>query len=144
MPSLIGPKDPVERIYFRSHWDDNMCLVWDGAKTPGGYGVFRVDGKYVYTHRFMYETFHGKVPDRLVVDHACRNKPCCNPFHLRPLTLVENFMVDGCNALKTHCPRGHEYNDNNTYRYPSGHRRCRECMRESDRKRMLRKRRADL
>lgn len=31
------------------------------------------------------------------------------------------------NAEKTHCPRGHEYDDSNTYLAPSGRRFCRAC-----------------
>ena len=33
------------------------------------------------------------------------------------------------NAAKTHCPQGHEYNEDNTYRYGNG-RYCRTCRRE--------------
>lgn len=31
------------------------------------------------------------------------------------------------NALKTHCPRNHEYTEENTYISPSGWRQCRQC-----------------
>ena len=33
------------------------------------------------------------------------------------------------NAAKTHCPQGHEYTEDNTYRYGNG-RYCRSCSRE--------------
>lgn len=36
-----------------------------------------------------------------------------------------SFMRD-----KTHCPRGHEYNDENTYQRPNGSRVCKVCRRE--------------
>lgn len=32
-------------------------------------------------------------------------------------------------ARVTHCPEGHEYTPENTYRYPAGNRACRECRR---------------
>lgn len=32
------------------------------------------------------------------------------------------------NASVTHCPQGHEYNEENTYRPPSGGRKCRTCQ----------------
>lgn len=36
---------------------------------------------------------------------------------------------------RTHCPQGHTYSDENTYRTPSGHRRCKECNRQRARDR---------
>lgn len=33
------------------------------------------------------------------------------------------------NAVKTHCPKGHEYTEENTYRNPQGRRWCRACSR---------------
>ena len=42
-----------------------------------------------------------------------------------------------CRA-KTHCPRGHPYDAENTYRRANGHRCCRECERERCRKRNAR------
>lgn len=35
-------------------------------------------------------------------------------------------------SSKTHCPQGHEYTPENTYRKPSGGRRCRTCHRDSN------------
>lgn len=37
--------------------------------------------------------------------------------------------VDPHSALKTHCPRSHEYTTSNTYTDTKGNRRCRECKR---------------
>lgn len=34
---------------------------------------------------------------------------------------------------RTHCPRGHEYNEINTFKASDGHRSCRACMREGAR-----------
>lgn len=43
-------------------------------------------------------------------------------------------------ALRSHCPRGHEYTPENTYKKPgSGHRECRTCQRERLRKKRLSK-----
>lgn len=33
-------------------------------------------------------------------------------------------------ANRTHCPKGHEYTPENTYRYPGGNRACNECRRQ--------------
>jgi hypothetical protein len=35
------------------------------------------------------------------------------------------------NAAKTHCPRGHPYDDANTYISPRGSRICRKCRSEA-------------
>lgn len=35
------------------------------------------------------------------------------------------------NRLKTHCPRGHPYEEDNLYIHPKGNRRCRECKHEA-------------
>ena len=32
---------------------------------------------------------------------------------------------------KTHCPNGHPYDEANTYRYPNGQRKCRQCKRQN-------------
>lgn len=37
------------------------------------------------------------------------------------------------NAHKTHCPRGHAYDEGNTYTSSSGKRNCRACRREQTR-----------
>lgn len=36
--------------------------------------------------------------------------------------------------MKTHCPQGHPYDNENTYISPKGDRRCRTCNREKHRK----------
>lgn len=46
------------------------------------------------------------------------------------------------NAIKTHCPQGHLYDEVNTKYAPDGSRKCRTCLRERDRARSGRKRKA--
>lgn len=46
-------------------------------------------------------------------------------------------------AEKTHCPKGHPYDEENTYLIPGGGRGCKECMREHTRKRRRRLRAAN-
>jgi hypothetical protein len=41
------------------------------------------------------------------------------------------------NAAKTHCPNNHAYDDDNTYRSPSGRRHCRACQRERTQQKSL-------
>lgn len=46
-------------------------------------------------------------------------------------------------ATRTHCPHGHPYDQDNTYRAPGrGHRKCRQCMRSQARRTNERRRAA--
>lgn len=111
---------------------DSGCWLWTGA-TGRGYGLFQLKGKLVIAHRFAYQRLRGAVPEELQLDHLCRNRACCNPDHLEPVTCRENLLRSpitqaGKNARKTHCDNGHEFTKENTYRW-KGHRQCRECNR---------------
>jgi hypothetical protein len=109
----------------------NGCWLWTGAKTSRGYANFTVDGRTTYAHRASYEHFVSPVPDGMVLDHLCRVRGCVNPDHLEPVSHAMNVARgEGGqhNAIKTHCPRGHEYAGGNLYVQPStGGRKCRAC-----------------
>lgn len=75
---------PKERTFFD-------CWPWQKARQSAGYGVIsRPDGSTGLAHRVIYEFLVGPVPKELDLDHLCRNKPCCNPAHLEPVTRGEN------------------------------------------------------
>lgn len=46
------------------------------------------------------------------------------------LELYKKQIPPKLNQLKTHCKYGHEFNEENTYYYPNGHRMCRICHKE--------------
>ena len=114
------------------------CWLWGGATFDkgkyGSYGGFQLARrKFVSAHRLSYEMHTGPIPEGFVVDHTCRVKMCVNPQHLRAVTpqinvLENNESVCSLNARKTHCWRGHAFDEENTKLVPGG-RECRECRR---------------
>jgi hypothetical protein len=58
--------------------------------------------------------------------HVCENRGCVrvHPDHV----VISNYKHRGkAKKDKTHCPRGHEYNERNTYIDGKGYRQCRVC-----------------
>lgn len=128
----------IERFFSRIERLENFCWKWTGTVGSRGYGLIggRLKEEQFYVHRIAFETFREPIPEGMTVDHRCKFKLCVNPFHLRLLTLSEN-AIDG-NAFhkaKTHCPKGHPYDAENTIirHLPGGTlgRGCRECARIS-------------
>lgn len=110
------------------------CIVYSGPKknTVAGYGsFFKGKGKYWLAHRLSYAIFVGPLVDDLCIDHMCKNHSCVNPAHLQQVTRAENTMLGDAppakNKRKTHCLRGHEFNEQNTRYYAAGYRACRAC-----------------
>lgn len=112
------------------------CWEWTGCKNRDGYGHAKYRGKVCRTHRLAYEHMVGPIPTGLELDHLCRNTSCVNPSHLDPVTHAENIRrgdVGKNESTKTHCPYGHEYSVENTYKNPKGGRNCRSCRRQRKR-----------
>jgi hypothetical protein len=106
------------------------CWEWTGSDNGNGYGRPRVDGKNQLVHRYAYTVLVGPIPPGLQIDHLCRNRRCCNPDHLEPVTNLENSLRSD-RATRTHCARGHPLSgDNLILKKPGerGRRRCRACF----------------
>lgn len=82
------------------------CWTWTRAVQSRGYGSVGYRGKTWSTHKLAYELLVGPIPDGLQIDHLCRNKRCCNPGHLEPVTGKVN-VGRTVEATKTHCVHGH-------------------------------------
>ncbi len=155
---MILSSRELERLFNKIKISPS-CWVWMGAtknsdknRSGGGkYGVLTIKYKNYQAHRIIYVLFKGEILKGLEIDHLCRNTLCVNPEHLEAVTHSENmkrgtahYRVVEINTKKTHCPKGHEYNKENTYR-PKGslnERHCRECNRIKSREYQSRLRKA--
>lgn len=96
--------------------------------------------------RFVWQWLHGEpVPEGMFVCHRCDNKRCINGNHLflgTPKENTQDMLSKGRGGYqkRTHCPRGHPYDEVNTYWTLKGHRGCRECHRIVKRVDYLRRR----
>ena len=127
----------MDRFWSKAEKTDG-CWLWTAATQKGGYGRFRLNGRLECAHRVSYELTKGDIPEGLQIDHLCRNASCVNPDHLEAVSQQENIKRGEAGLYlkeRTHCPSGHEYSSENTYVDPKGHRFCRKCSRNFDRKR---------
>ncbi len=115
------------------------CWLWTRGRTADGYGKFKLSGSYLYAHRVSYEVHVGPIPESLFILHSCDTPACVNPAHLRPGTQKENMHDRDSRGRgpggRTHCPKGHQYDEVNTYRPSNRNARvCRACRREFTRR----------
>lgn len=129
----MGLKDRLEAL--RTSRTPIECWDWPGYKSGPGYGYAWYGAGPVRVHRAVYELLVGPIPFGYVLDHLCRNRACCNPAHLEPVTQAENLRRAGVNRRKTHCIRGHPFDEANTIVSKKGDRNCRICTNAGHRRR---------
>ena len=119
----------IDRLLARVELDANDCWIFTGARR-NGYGVVGLGGRAAgigYAHRLTYTYFIADIPDGLHIDHLCRVRECCNPWHLEPVSQAENNRrARESTGPATHCRRGHEFTPDNTINWRT-QRLCRTC-----------------
>lgn len=117
------------------------CWIWQAALGLDGYGRFGNNGGkkatplVVRAHRYAFTQVIGRLPERLKLDHLCRNPKCCNPWHVEPVTQRENVRRGLAGNSDGRCRSGRHLLAE--VGLVEGN-RCGECRREWDRNRRRR------
>lgn len=121
------------RVSIEDRGHDTPCWISDRAAQRNGYTKIGLGGKTYLTHRVSYEAHIGPIPDGMQLDHLCRQRACCNPDHLEPVTCRENLVrgvtIIAAQVSATHCLKGHPFDATNTRMTNLGKRVCRTCDR---------------
>ncbi len=142
----MARKTSEQRFWEKVQRRNNGCLEWIGARVkPWGkksngydYGLFWWNGKQGMAHVFAYEQVHGLLLPNVELDHLCRNRWCVNERHLQPVSHKDNLLRSpdtqvSKNLQKTHCPQGHPYDEENTYKWRTS-RICKLCQDAADKR----------
>lgn len=111
--------------------EETECIISLKCNSSNEYGFINNRGKTVRVHKYAYEQLVGRVLDGFELDHICRNRKCCNVYHLEQVThqvnVLRGISPTAINARKTHCIYGHPFSGSNLYIYANGGRRCKTC-----------------
>lgn len=134
--SDLGRVRSIDRLDARGRRRKGAML--SQALQKSGHLTVSISGggsrRTVGTHVVVLEAFVGPRPEGMDACHW-NDVPADNRLsNLRWDTRSANVRDSVRNgnhpmANRTHCPKGHPYTDENTYRYPGGNRACNECRR---------------
>lgn len=84
--------NPLIDNWSRYEVDDRGCWIWTGSTYANGYGKLsrRIHGTCI-AHRAFYIHFVDDPPAGADLDHLCRVRRCVNPWHLEPVSRMENL-----------------------------------------------------
>lgn len=93
-PRLVNEAIP----FWEGHEWPEECVEWPGRRHRTGYGGVTFDSRgknrlEVQSHRLAYLFGKGDIPHKMVVNHICNNKACCNPAHLEVLARSHNAAL---------------------------------------------------
>lgn len=125
--------------------DYTTCWNWVGGKCRSGYGRFAIVGHTLkQAHRVAWSFLRGDIPEGLELDHLCRNTSCVNPWHLEPVSPLENTQRAAAHhrGSRTECRVGHDLTAPGAYPWYAGDgcHRCLECRRRTIRESVRRHR----
>ena len=141
---LLDAEQPImQRVMARVDVSPEGCWLWQGAKDSHGYGAIyvRLNGKLVMqgVHRVVCGLSNRPLLRGEMACHTCDVRSCVNPAHLYIGNAVDNvrdmwargragnnFFIQK-NSAKTHCLKGHPYDEANTAIVVKSGRKCREC-----------------
>lgn len=138
MPSgpQFGWKGSVEERFWSYVFKTENCWFWIGSCNSDGYGSIKVNKVTAKAHVLSYELHFGKQEEGVHILHTCDIPQCVRPDHLYTGSHLNNMRdraargTMGQQVLRTHCPKGHEYNPENTYiGQKTGYRYCKTCRR---------------
>lgn len=148
--------DELDERFWSKVDKSGECWMWTAGETGSGYGQFHVKRKPIGAHVWSYLRFVGPIPDGFDVDHLCHtpesgcaggvecpHRRCVRPEHLEAVSRSENLRRGNLTVprgetqrAKTHCPKGHQYDAENTRVLGDGKgRACKRCHRDRERKR---------
>lgn len=102
------------------------CWLWTGLTNKQMYGKVQYKGVSWRVHRLAFYLYKPEEYEEFgMICHKCNTPRCFNPEHLYcgdNSTNQQDAVLAGTHsqASKTHCPRGHSYED--------GGRHCKICL----------------